>query len=423
MTHSPTVSAIEPAPYRETLWQRDFKLLWGGSAVSLLGSMSATVACPLLALALTGSPIDAGRLAAAATLPGLLLLLPAGVVVDRLDRRRIMLVSQSLRGTVGIVLAISVAAGAPSILLLTIAAAVGGICMTFYNVAEVSAIPKIVLPEDLADAVAKNEARSHVALLLGRPLGGLLYSFGRFLPFAVDAVSCFVSVGALKHMRAEPFRPDPDTRRRGVTALAGELKEGLARLWTDRLLRTALTVCTVTNFFFQAVVVLLVVLGRQQQLSTILIGTLLAAPGLGGVIGTVYAQAELKEKSLMAVTIRCAWSWALLIGLVAVSSNPLIWLFGWGGVGYMGARMNIALDTYQARAVPYELLGRVAGANRFLSLGAVPFGTFCGGYAIAAFGARRTAIAIAGLIGVLAVIVTSFTLIGRPRSPRGARSG
>jgi MFS family permease len=423
MTHSPAVSAIEPAPPRETLWQRDFMLLWGGSAVSLLGSMSANVAGPLLALGMTGSPIDAGRVAAAGTLPGLLLLLPAGVVVDRLDRRRIMLASQLLRGTVGIVLAASVAVGAHSISLLTAAAAIGGICLTFYSVAEVSAIPKVVLPKDLPEAVATNEARSHAALLLGRPLGGLLYSLGRWLPFAVDAVSCFVSAGALKWMRAEPFRPGPEKRRRGVGALASELKEGLAKLWTDQLLRTALTVCTITNFFFQAVVVLLVVLGRQEHLPTILIGALLAAPGLGGVIGTLYAPAILKRKSLMAVTIQCAWIWALLIGLVAMSSNPLIWLFGWGGVGYMGARMNIALDTYQARAVPHELLGRVAGANRFLSLGAVPFGTLCGGYVIATFGARRTAIVIAGLIAVLAVIVTFLTPFVRPRSPREAQSG
>lgn len=248
MTHSSTAPALRPESARETLWQRDFMLLWGGSTVSLLGSMSTNVAAPLLALALTGSPIDAGRVAAAGTLPGLLLLLPAGVVVDRLDRRRVMLASQMLRGAVGILLAASVAAGAHSISLLTLAAALSGICLTFYSVAEVSAIPKIVQAKDLPDAVATNEARSHAALLLGRPLGGLLYSFDRCLPFAVDAIASLVSAGALKRMRAMPFRPDPQKRRRGVRSLAGELKEGLARLWTDQLLRTALTVCTITNF-------------------------------------------------------------------------------------------------------------------------------------------------------------------------------
>jgi MFS family permease len=423
MTHSSTAPALRPESSRETLWQRDFMLLWGGSTVSLLGSMSTNVAAPLLALALTGSPIDAGRVAAAGTLPGLLLLLPAGVVVDRLDRRRVMLASQMFRGAVGILLAASVAAGGHSISLLTLAAALSGICLTFYSVAEVSAIPKIVQAKDLPDAVATNEARSHAALLLGRPLGGLLYSFDRCLPFAVDAIASLVSAGALKRMRAMPFRPDPQKRRRGVRSLAGELKEGLARLWTDRLLRTAVTVCTITNFFFQAVIVLLVVLGKQEHLPTILIGALLAAPGLGGVIGTLYSPAVRSGKSLPAVTIQCAWVWAFLIGVVALSTNPLIWFFGWGGVGYTGARMNIALNTYQAREVPHELLGRVAGANRFLSLGAVPFGTLCGGYVIATLGARRTAIVIAGLIAVLAVIVTFLRPFVRPRSPHEAHGG
>ncbi|MCO6003867.1 MFS transporter [Actinoallomurus purpureus] len=396
-----------PAAVGHVRWRHDFLLLWSGSAVSLLGSMSASVAGPLLALSMMRSPVAAGWVAAAGTLPNLLLHLPAGVLADRLDRRRIMLVSQLLRGAVAATLTVFLLAGERSMSLLTCAAAISGICLTFYSVAEVSAVAQIVPRERLSEAMATNEARSHVALLLGSPLGGLLYSLGRTIPFLVDAVCCFVSAGALGSIRADRFLiTDVAARRRGVRALVRDLIEGLARLWTDLFLRTALTVCTITNFVFQAVVVLLVILGKEHGLPSIMIGAMLAAPGLGGIVGTVFAPAVLRSRGSTVVIVACAWVWTALIAVIAASSHPWVWLFAWGGVGFMGAHMNVALDTYQASRIPPRLLGRVAGANRFLSLGAVPLGTLCGGYVIATVGTEGTLIGAVGVIGATAVVLT-----------------
>jgi len=416
MTHHVTITAPAPVMDRDKLWQRDFTLLWSSSAVSLLGSTGVNVAGPLLALAMDGSPIDAGRVAAAGTLPGLLLFLPAGVVVDRCNRRSIMMMSQVLRGTVGALLAVSVFVGAYSLSLLTSAVAIGGVCLAFYSVAEVSAVPQVIAKDRLPKAVATNEARSHAALLVGRSLGCLLFGIGRCLPFAIDAITCFVSFWTLVGIRAEPFRNQAELRRRGVGALAGEIREGLVELWSNRVLRMALAVCTITNFCFQAIIVLLVVLAKRYGMHTFLIGAVLGASGLGGVVGALYVPADLKKKGLMTVAVRCTWAWAILILLIALFSSPVIWLLAWGGVGFMGARMNIALDIYQAREISPGMLGRVAGANRFVSLGAIPLGACCGGYVIAMLGARRTAFAVAGLIGVLAVVVSTLNRRERRRS-------
>ena len=367
--------------------------------------MSANVAGPLLALSLTQSPVSAGWVAAAGTVPSLLLYLPAGVLVDRLKLRHIMMTSQLLRGAMAASLAVLVFVGTRSVPLLTVAAAGCGICMTLYSVAEISVIPQIAPPERLSAAMATNEARSHAALLLGRPLGGLLYGLNRALPFAFDAVSCFVTAWAISHVHAYPQRTASTGRRRGISPLAKELTEGLASLWRDHFLRTALSVCTITNFLFQAVIVLLVVIAKSHGLSTMMIGILLAAPGLGGIIGTACAPIFIKWGQKRVVVV-CTWAWSVLIALIALIAHPAAWLVGWGGVGFVGAQMNIALDTYQASHTRRELLGRTVGANRFLSLGAVPFGALCGGYIIAFLGTKITAWFITAVIGTLASMLT-----------------
>jgi MFS family permease len=428
MTHFVTAAPrTEPLQPGDAPPRRDFALLWSSTAVSQLGNTGVNVAGPLLALAVTGSPADAGRVAAAATLPGLLLLLPAGVVVDRLNRRSIMIVSQLLRGAVATVLALAVLLGAYSITLLTLVVAAGGICLAFYNVAEISTVPQVVAAKNLRKAVATNEARGHAALLLGRSLGCVLYGIGRCLPFVVDAVACFISVGVLAHTRFEPLlnpaEPEPEPGRRGVRALAGELWQGLVGMWVNQPFRTALVVCTVTNLCFQAVIVLLVVMAREGGLGPDLIGVLLGASGLGGLMGAMFVPVRMRPNGLVTVAVRCAWIWAAMITLIACVPNPVIWIFAWGGVGFMGARMNIALDIHQARVIPPAMLGRVASANRFLSLGAIPLGACCGGYVIAALGTRRTAMAIATLVGVLALTVSLLKWRGPLRSLSGAPDG
>jgi MFS family permease len=408
----------------------------------------------LLALTLTGSPVAAGWVAAAGAAPGLLLYLPAGLLADRLNCQWIMFVSQVLRGTVAFFVAALVCADALSLPMLTLAAAIGGVCTTLYSVAEVSAVPRVVLTADQlhslsamkeeisaaeicqgveteADAVAEmkrtvdlterrisgamatNEARSHAALLLGRPLGGLLYGMMRWWPFALDTMLCFGSALALAFMRREPFRVVEAERRRGVRALFRELTEGMVSLWADQFLRSAMAVVMVTNLLFQAVVVLLIMLGKHRGMSTAAIGVLLAAPGAGGMVGTLFASALLEKLGFMRVMVTCAWGWTALMVIIAVCSDPVIWIIAWGGVGFVGAHMNVALDTYRTCSVPRRLLGRVAGANRLLSVGAVPFGALYGGYIIAWFGVEKMAITVAALVGVVSLIVTFPSVFGR----------
>lgn len=187
-------------------WRRDFRLLWGGSAFSHLGTVSAATASPLLALSLTGSPVFAGWVTAASAVPGLLLHVPAGWLADRADRRRIMQASQAARclSTALFVLGFTLL-GNPWLLLVAVLA--DGACATFYSIAESAAVRHIVPPGSRRSAIAKNEARLHIAQFLGRPLGGFLFGVGHLIPYIFDALSSFVSFRAIARMRTGDFHP------------------------------------------------------------------------------------------------------------------------------------------------------------------------------------------------------------------------
>ncbi|KAB2351369.1 MFS transporter [Actinomadura rudentiformis] len=398
-------------------WQRDYKLLWGGSAISMLGGMGATLTGPLVGLALSGSAVATGWIVAAGTLPHLLLQIPAGIVADRLDRRWTMLVSQIVRGMVAATAGALLFVDELSIPLLLLSVAISGICVTFHGVAEVGVVPMIVPRSRLPQAMATNEARNHLALLLGRPLSGLIYGLDRALPFAAESFSCLVSAVTIALIRTKRLRPtllrpqknaqDRAGRTGTARSLINEMGGGLRWLWEVRFLRTAMLVCVVTNFLFQAIILLLVVASKERGLSTLVIGVLLAAPGLGGLVGTLVAPASLKRVKPTTVVRACVWVWFGLTGAIALSSDPLVWFVAWAGVGFMGAHMNVTIATHQAMTAPPELLGRVTSANRFLSLGAVPLGTICAGYGISVMGPSYASLVVCAVIGALAVAITA----------------
>ena len=188
----------DPAPLRRN---RDFQLLWIGQAISALGSRASTVAYPLLVLSLTGSPAQAGIVGFAATIPYLLIQLPAGVLVDRIDRRRAMMACDAGRLVVLAGLAAAVAAGHAPLALIAAVALIEGCLTVVFNLAELSAVQLLVPSAQLEPALAQNEARVRGAGLLGQPLGGALFGLGRAVPFAADAASYAASLVTLAAIR------------------------------------------------------------------------------------------------------------------------------------------------------------------------------------------------------------------------------
>jgi len=201
--------------------------LWAGQAISVLGSRVSQIAYPLLVLAMTGSPATAGLVGFLGTLPYILFQLPAGAVMDRVNRRRLMIACDVIRllalGSIPLVAWL----GRLTLVQVTIVAFVEGTMFVFFRLGEVSAIRIVVPPEQHSAALGQNEARLRAATLLGNPIGGFLFDAGRTLPFLGDALTYVISLITLLLIRA-PFEEVRTEQRRHPVA---EVVEGIRWLW------------------------------------------------------------------------------------------------------------------------------------------------------------------------------------------------
>jgi MFS family permease len=220
-------TAIEQHPLRRN---RDFNLLWVGQVVSDLGGNVSAIAFPLLVLTTTGSPVKAGIVAAAVNLPDLVLSVPAGALVDRWDQKRVMIVADCARAAAFGSLALAIALDAVAFGHVVAVAFVEGVGYVFFDLAEGSALAKIVADRHLDAALARNSARAHTAALAGQPLGGILFGLGRAVPFVFDTVSYLPSVATLSLIRTSFGRAAAPERPR----LRGDMRAGLSWFGVSR---------------------------------------------------------------------------------------------------------------------------------------------------------------------------------------------
>jgi predicted MFS family arabinose efflux permease len=397
----------DPAPLRRN---RDFQLLWIGQAASALGSRVSTIAYPLLVLALTGSPADAGIVGFAATIPYLLIQLPAGVLVDRIDRRTAMIGCDAGRLLLLAGLAAAVAAGrAPLVLIAAVALAEG--CLTVvFNLAELSAIQLLVPPGQLEPALAQNEARVRGAGLLGQPLGGALFGLGRAVPFAADAASYGVSLLTLAAIRRRLVAEEVGERRHPWT----EMVEGLRWLWRQPFLRSTTLIVAASNGLFQAVTLAVIVVATAHGASPAVVGLILAGWGVGGLAGAAAAAWLGTRLPAAAVVIGANWVWAGLLPVVALAPQPVAIGAAGAGMALVGPAWNVVLGSLEMRVTPPALLGRVQAVQMTAAYGAIPLGSLIGGFLLDRLGPEEAVWALAGCMLVIAVIATLTPSVRRP---------
>ncbi|MGW3349973.1 MFS transporter [Nonomuraea rubra] len=400
----------------------DLQLLWTGSTASHLGNMASTVTAPLLALTLTGSPVFAGWVAAAGTLPRILLHLPAGVLADYANRRRVMVGSMFVRAALAVLMVgCLIAGGAGTVYLLPLVSIAQGVCVVLYSAAETAAMPRLVRPGRLARALAGNEARTHVAGLLGRPLGGWLFELGRCWPFVLDAATSVVSALTLLRMRNKRFARATVRRQLSLTRQIRAFWRGLAFLRREEFLARVVIVCALANFAFQTLGLSLVLLAHERHLSPLVIGLLIAASGLGGLLGSVLAPRTLCMMKPARLIVAGVWAWALLSASLTVADHgSLLYVAAvlpavWGGIGFIGAHINVALALYQTSGVPKRLFGRVTSVTRFFCGSTVPLGALAGGYLLAQVGAEGAVVFVAAVAGALVLVISV------PRRPSSVR--
>lgn len=283
---------------------RDFVLLLTGRLLSTIGSQVTAIAYPLLVLALTGSPAKAGIVAFAGLIPHAVLGLLAGVAADRWNRKRLMIAADGVR-------ALAIASLAALILLdrvafwqVAVVALVEGTGAVFFTAAHVGALRAVVSARQLPAAVGAMQARASIVRLAGPPLGGVLFALGRAVPFLFDAVSYAFSFLSLLLMRT-PFQEEREADRARIRT---QIAEGFRFLWTQPFLRTCAFLYGLGNFTLPAVLLVIIVAGQRQGLSSAAIGALLAPFGpllAGFLLSTVSVRAT------VAVFLACSFALAL----------------------------------------------------------------------------------------------------------------
>lgn len=178
-------------------------VLWSGQIVSNLGDGVGNIATPLLILALTGSPVQAGAVFALQQVMFVILSLPAGALVDRWDRKRVMIVCDAGRGLATASVLLALWTGHLTMAQLYLFAVLLGIFSTLFNFAEVACLPNVVGKGQIPAATSQNQAANAATGLIAPPLGGFLFGIDRAVPFLVDAISNAASVASLRFIRAE----------------------------------------------------------------------------------------------------------------------------------------------------------------------------------------------------------------------------
>jgi MFS family permease len=266
------------------LWRnRDFVVLLTGQLLSTFGTQLTTIAYPLLALAVTGSPARAGVVAFARLVPFAAFGLPAGVAADRWNRKRLMIAADAVRAAALASLGVMILLDRAAFWQMALVGFVEGTGATLFGAAQAGALRAVVPKRQLPAAVGAQEARASAVRLAGPPLGGALFALGRAVPFVVDAVSYAFSILSLFLMRT-PFQ---EPRRRDANRLRAQVAEGFRFLWHHPFLRTCAFLYGLGNFTIPGVLFVIVVVGRRQGLSGGEIGALIAAFGACTLIGSL----------------------------------------------------------------------------------------------------------------------------------------
>jgi predicted MFS family arabinose efflux permease len=382
---------------------RDFMLLWSGQAVSELGSRAAWLAYPLLVLELTHSPAKAGVVTFVNRFPFFLFSLPAGALVDRWNRKRIMLVCDAGRLVGAASIALALLLGRASFVQVVVVAAIEGTLTVFVGPAEFAALRRIVAREQIAAAIAQNEARIYAGTLAGPPLGGLLYGLSRALPFVADAVSYAVSFLTLLRIRTTFQEPAGQARSR----LHLDVAEGIRWLWRQSFLRTTFLLAGAGNFVSNALGLIVVVLATDNGASSTTIGLIFLLCGVGGLLGAAAAAPLTRRLSPTQVRVSYHLIYALLIPFLAVGSPLLIGVLF--AVMLFGApTLNAAFGSYQGALVPDHLQGRIESIAGLIAAGVAPLGPLLAGFLLGAVGGTET-IFIFWAVSIAVVLVAGLS--------------
>jgi MFS family permease len=382
---------------RSLFRHRDFLKLWSAETISQFGTQVTLLALPIIAATtLNVTPFEFGMLATVEFLPFILLSLPAGVWVDRLRRRPILIAGDLVRAAALISIPVAFALDALTIWQLYIVGFINGCATVFFDVAYQSYLPSLVDRDQIVDGNAKLETSRSAAQITGPGVAGII--IGAFTaPFAIllDAISFVASALFMFAIRRHEAAPEPRLNERGERpSMRSEIVQGLRYVGRQRFLRSIAATTGLSNFFSNVVYsILILYLVRELLFTPEVLGLAFSIGAVGFLVGALVAN---RVASRIGVGPAIVGS-TLLFGpsalLIAVAPADVAVPFVAASVfvgGLGGAIYNINQVSLRQAITPERMQGRMNATMRFIVWGTIPIGATIGGFLGGVIGLHET---------------------------------
>jgi MFS family permease len=379
------------------LRQRDFRLVFGAFAVSVLGDRMVTIALAFAVLELGGSAPEVGIVLACRTLPLVATLLIGGVVADRVSRRSVMVTADLARlvtqGTLGVLLI----AGDPPIWSLAVLSGLTGMATGFFNPASTGLLPAVVAPEHLQQANGLRATAMSGGEIVGPALAGVLVaSAGPGWALAIDGATFGVSAAFLANLRL------PRPVARAGTSFVHDLRAGWGAFRSRAWVWSLVVAASVGNLLWAAFSVLGPVVAQRDLGGAAVWGSVMAAMGIGALAGGLLA-IQARPRRPLVVSLFGIALFAVPLALLAAQAPPALLAVG---TFLAGAGMMLGISLYEStfqRRIPADVLSRVSSYDWFGSFALQPVG-------LAIWGPIAASIGIESALWIAAALMLASVL-------------
>ncbi len=387
-----------------SIWRnKDYAILWGGQTISSLGSNISSIVYPLLILALTNSPAQAGIGAALAILPTVIFGLPAGVLVDRWNRKKLMIFCDLGRALIMASIPIAAYFGFLSIYQLYVSAFLEGTLAVFFTLSGIAAIPRIVEKDQLTEAISRNNVGDSTAQIIGPAIGGVIYqSLGRTIPYVFDSISYVASAISLLFIKTR-FQIDRDVPRGKIHL---EIRQGVSWLWHHKIVRFLAFLTGGGAIFGAGQTLLIILIAKKIGLGAATIGIIFSVASVGALFGSLISSTIQKRFGVRRVLVTIRWIQFLTWPFYFVIHGPILLAIITGIFYVLNPIYGVVLASYRTSLIPDELQGRVTSVYRIIMFSGASLGSLLVGFLSQALGLNTTLVIEVAIILSLAVLAT-----------------
>jgi MFS family permease len=420
MVEGMDTESLPAAPTKErspSIWSNSaYVLLMSGKTTQIIGAGLASFAVPLISFALTRSVLAAGLVATVGEAGSLIATLPAGVVADRVDRRRLLVVCSILGTLAWASLVVTDVMSMLTVWQLAAVVFVSSLLGAFYGPAEGAGIRQVVPTEQLGSAMAAMEGRSAVASLIAGPVGGVLYGFSRAWPLIASTVGYAVA-GICAALVRRPL--NGDLSHTASSSAVSALREGVRFVGSISWMRAGVVIFALLNLGFGGVLSSLNLHLVSLHTTPILIGLVNAVAGAVMVIGSIVAGPLVRRFPVGRLSIVCLT--LTVVGVIGLAvTTQYVWYLVWVAVAtILVPPLNAGIVGYTAAVTPDVLQGRM---NSVLSLSSAlvqPISPVVAAALLVAIGVNW-AMAVFGAVLLLGVVLMAanrgIRRIGRPET-------